>query len=160
MSLKIVFACTLALLSSLLHAAGAPPGMWQFSIGGLSYHMPHDKPYNEVNYGLGIEYQWASDTAFKGGVYKNSFGRTSKYVFTQYHPFEFADLRLGATMGFVDGYPAANKGNFNFVVLPSFSRQWKHIGINGIVVPPIGKKEGVIFIEFKIPFDELKALGR
>ena len=152
----MVVACTLAFASSFASAQAAPAGMWQLNVGGFSYHMPHNKEHNEVNYALGAEYQWTESIALQAGVYKNSGNRNSVYLFTQYHPFEVYGVRLGLTAGLVNGYPTLNDGKFGRIALPSFSKQFKHFGIDGIFMPQIGSKEGVAFVGFKFPFDEMK----
>ncbi len=159
MFLKIVCLAAILPLSLAANAQGAPVGKWQLSIGGLSYHIPHDRPRNEVNYGLGVEYQWTKNTAFQAGFYENSGYSRSKYLFVQYHPFELFNVRFGATAGLVDGYPTLNDGKFAPVVVATFSKQWERMGINGIFMPPLKDKGGVLFVGFKFPFDELKMLG-
>jgi hypothetical protein len=160
MFLKIVGFCIALAASQSACAQGAPVDRWQVNIGGLSYHMPHT-PHNEVNWGVGGEYQWTKSIALQLGAYENSGYRVSKYAFVQYHPFEFTGVRFGLTGGVVDGYPA-HDGRFSPMILPSFSKQWEHVGINGFLVPPgiLGKKEGVFFIGVKFPLEDIIKLVR
>ncbi|OGZ05438.1 MAG: hypothetical protein A2845_03205 [Candidatus Lloydbacteria bacterium RIFCSPHIGHO2_01_FULL_49_22] len=158
MFIKMICAGAIVLGSGTAFAQGVPVGTWQLQTGGFSYHMPHDSPHNEVNLGLGVEYQLNSNTAISAGFYKNSFGLRSNYAFAHYHPWEIWGVRVGATMGYVDGYPNYQNGAVGSVILPSFSKQYKHFGIYGIVIPPVSNGQGLIFVGIKIPFKELGRL--
>ena len=152
MFLKIIGMCALSFFASAARAEGTPAGTWQVTVGGFSYHTPRSGGENEFNYGLGVEHQLTASTALQVGVYMNTLKSISNYGLVQYHPFEFLGFRFGASVGVVDGYSIVNNGKFIPVVLPSFSRQWKHVGINGVFVPPIDGGQGILFVGFKFPF--------
>lgn len=157
MFIKIIVVCAMLFCSPLLHAEDAPISKWQLQLGGFTYHMPH-KRYNEENLGLGVEYQILESTALQIGYYRNSVGLRSDYRFIQFHPIDIFTVRLGITGGYVDGYPHHNKGHYGKIIIPSFSKQFKHFGVNGIFMPPLGHDEGVLFVGFKVPFSELQNL--
>jgi len=137
------------------YARCAPVGEFQVSLGGFSYHMPHDRKRNEVNYAFGIDYQWSEDVAVQIGRYRNSGDRFSKYAFVRYHPFQLLGVCFGATMGVVDGYRTLNGGDFGLVTLPSYSRQFDNFGVAGYFIPRLKGKDGLFFIGFTIPFKTL-----
>ncbi len=150
--LGIVLACFVATLA---RAEGVSAGMLWLQTGGFSYHLPHDGKHNEVNLGLGLEYQWTPNTAIEAGVYKNSFSVQSKYLFVQYHPWEIYGVRFGGTGGLVTGYRRENLQAATLVILPSFSKQWEHVGVDGIFLPSIGGRQGVFWLGFKFPLNRL-----
>lgn len=155
---KAICVCGLLCAVSAASAREPPEGMWQLQLGGISYHISHDKGYNERNFGLAVEYQLLPSTALDVGFYRNSLGRNSRYVLAQIQPFELLSVKFGVTAGVIDGYKAHN-GGFGKIIFPSFSKQFDHFGIYGIVVPPgLIAKEGVVFIGVKVPFKEIGRL--
>ena len=155
MFFKIILGLVMVASFSTANARCAPVGEFQMNFGGFSYHIPHDRPRNEVNYALGVEYQWTEDIAVKVGRYRNSGDRFSRYAFIQYHPFELFGVCLGATTGVVDGYRTLNGGDFGLVTLPSYSRQFASFGVSGYFIPRLKGKDGLFFIGFTIPFKTL-----
>lgn len=118
------------------------------NLGGVSHHFS-DRKFTENNYGLGIE---APVGGFLVGVgaYKNSIGRTSRYIVAEKCMLQTGPLCLGGIAGFVDGY-YLNEGKFIPMVAPSLTLEAGNIGLRLVYVPEVEKKvSAVISLQFRI----------
>lgn len=98
---------TLTTLALLLAATSAHAGDWHLQLHGLSAHdkpRVNGKPWNEKNWGAGVRYQFNPTWGVQAGGYRNSYDRNSEYLLAQYTPLQVGPLRLGAFLGYVDGY--------------------------------------------------------
>lgn len=74
--------------------------------------------FNEVNPGVAIRAEFDQDWSVQGGVYKNSYYKTTLYGVVQYTPLHVAGVRLGGFVGLGTGYTAhsaANVGPFSLL---------------------------------------------
>ena len=104
-----------------------------------SYHFDRSHPYNERNYGAGVECG-----RYQAGLYKNSEYRTSVYA------FRFFELRapVGIAAGLVTGYEYAD-------VLPAAALTVTAGPARVLVMPPMrvdGRNVGAIGLQLLIPF--------
>jgi hypothetical protein len=110
--------------------------------------------YNEVNPGLGYEYDVDADHGVAVGFYQNSFYKHSNYLLWSWQPAHldtaYGDWKAGFYTGAVTGY---HEGEANFVVLPTVSYTYKGVGFNLAIlpVPPISQK-GIAALQFKWGF--------
>lgn len=61
-------------------------------------------PYNERNLGAGLRAQLAPAWAVQGGVYRNSYDRTSVYALADWTPLAAGPVRAGLFAGLASGY--------------------------------------------------------
>lgn len=73
--MKILSAATLTLIAllSVLPTSIAAAGEFQAVFNGKSFHVGASEDWNEDNYGLGIEYQFASQSRWKTQLLANGF---------------------------------------------------------------------------------------
>jgi len=97
-----------------------------------SYHRNREPRYNERNWGLGFERDFAQDTRLIGGAHRNSHYRTSVYA-GAYTPIRWGShVRIGALGGVVNGYEV-NEKRFLPVVMPLAQIEGKSAGADLIV---------------------------
>lgn len=104
-----------------------------FNIG--SYHVNAEKKYNQKNYGLGVEHH-IGDFSLSGGIYYNSYYRTSLYTLGGWTPLEVAGVKVGILAGVANGYPGMNASGPIFVAAVILSTEY----VNILVVPSNGDK--------------------
>lgn len=97
-----------------------------------SYHFDRDKPYNEKNYGLGLESVVEGDFRGHAGYYKNSFYRDTAYLMASYTPWRVLDAKVGPVGGFATGYLKSQPA-FMFGLAVVIEN--KDVGLNLIVNP-------------------------
>jgi len=61
------------------------------------------KPFNEINYGIGIDEFVTTDSYYTAGMYKNSYNKLSTYIGYGYDFSKYSGIKAGA----VTGYPQA-----------------------------------------------------
>jgi hypothetical protein len=137
--------------------AGNYPG-W-VSIGAISYHLDRDEPHNEINGGLGLEYQFNLRHSFALLRYENSHYRISNLAYYAWTPiarqnFTIGPLRsgqarLGVLIGAVSGY-RSHGSSLSPIALPLMALEWRHIGLNITGLPTVGRADGAIAVQFKI----------
>ena len=110
-----------------------------------SYHRNREPRYNERNWGLGFERDFAQDTRLIGGAHRNSHYRTSVYA-GAYTPIRWGShVRIGALGGVVNGYEV-NEKRFLPVVMPLAQIEGKSAGADLIV------GTSVIALQVKVSF--------
>ena len=97
-----------------------------------SYHFNRETNYNERNYGLGWEHKYSEETRTGAGFYKNSFYRTTGYVFAAYTPLEVLGTHWGGIGGFVSGY---EEDRLSMMIGVFGTKEWKNAGINVLLNP-------------------------
>jgi hypothetical protein len=101
-----------------------------------SRHADREKPYNERNFGAGLEYEHTDDYRTILGTYRNSFYRRSVYVGGTYKVF--ASERgwwMGGTWLMVSGYET---GKFSPIAFPAAGYEGRSFGINfGPILPAV-----------------------
>lgn len=111
---------------------------------------------NQVNPGLGLEYQATRDIGLAGGFYRNSFERTSAYALVDWTPLHLRlpaglSASMGIAGGVVSGYANVNPvAPFAAAALIRIrgARRW---GINLVAVPNVSASAGFIGLQLVVP---------
>jgi hypothetical protein len=153
-----------ALIASLAAATAAHAGNW--CEGGVwvdamlgSYHIDPDPNtnFNEFNPGLGVECWINNQWAVTAGGFRNSLRRPSYYGGGVWAP-EFAHwgiVRIAAIGGIISGYNYGNWGlgrnhTIGPVAAPIVMLEYKRVGANFIVIPPIPSDNLPFTIGFQV----------
>ena len=134
-------ACLLA--GGAAHAQEAPQWWGVASIG--SYHFEDADEYlgpgesfNQSNLGAGLEVQWRRRHGVAAGFFRNSVDEDSRYVLYQYTPLALGRfVRVGGTLGAVDGYPGYNDGDFAPAGGFLLKAEGQRLGANLVLLPRI-----------------------
>jgi hypothetical protein len=118
-------------------------GVWVDAMVG-SYHVHPQQSFEEFNPGLGVECWLNGQWAVTGGEFRNSLRRPSWYGGGVWGP-QFANwgwVRLAVIGGIISGYNYGNWGlgrnhTIGPVAAPIIMAQYKRVGVNIILVPPI-----------------------
>jgi hypothetical protein len=118
-------------------------GVWVDAMLG-SYHIQPDQDFEQFNPGLGVECWLGNEWALTAGGFRNSLRRPSYYGGAVWAP-EFAHwgfIRVAAIGGIISGYNYGNWGlgknhTIGPVVAPLLMVEYKRVGANFILVPPI-----------------------
>lgn len=154
----------ITLLALSLGVSGfANAGETWVTLNAVSYHVnavgaraaPSDYPdkkYNERNYGLGIEHQLDANglpVILSVGAFRNSSYKTSVYGFAGLMPISFnvldTNVRIGAVVGLINGYPRMNDGGFTPAVMGIVNVGFTNI----LVIPPTSTTPTTIGLQFK-----------
>jgi hypothetical protein len=140
-------------------AAAAPPEapaetapqreLW-VNLGGFSHHFANSKRYNETNRGLGLEFRWSPELSVMAGSYYNSVRRTTTYAGLTYQPLTLGPMKVGASLGVMDGYPAVSRGGTFFAALPMATYEGSRFGFNLGLIPSMPKVDGAIVLQIKV----------
>jgi hypothetical protein len=116
-------------------------GLWADAMIG-SHHIRPKQSFKQFNPGLGVEC-WPGDTwGVTAGGFRNSLARPSYYGGALWSP-DFArlgPLRVGVMAGIISGYNFGRWGlthSLGPVIAPLLMADFRHIGINLILIPPI-----------------------
>lgn len=101
------------------------------TITTVSRHFP-DRNFNQVNPGLGLEYD-VGNWGVALGDYKNSYSKQTVYLVASYTPIHMGDFAFGAFGGPATGY--------NVPVVGGLLVAYRHAnyGFNLMVIPPAAK---------------------
>ena len=102
--------------------------------GLYSIHF-QDKGFNDNNYGLGLEYRYSDTQSVSAGGFKNSDYKVSHYLSWYWEPLKLGPVKLGATIGALDGYPKYKDGGWFIAALPVASYEGKLFGLNVLLAP-------------------------
>lgn len=127
----------LALGMAGLHASAQSSGALWLNPGFYSVHFDRSADLNNVNQGLGAEYQVNGDWSLTAGRFLNSERAWSNYVGAYYQPWRFGNARIGAALGAFDGYPRAANGGWFPAAISAATWEFHGLGINVLLVPPI-----------------------
>jgi hypothetical protein len=128
--------------------------LW-FSPGLRSYHLDRSKHFNENNLGLGLEYDLAPGRKLIAGEFRNSVDRPSRYfgsAFTGQPINWLPDMRIGALLGGISGYPQMRGGGFFPMVAPVMTWERGPIGLDVIAMPRVGNISPVLAAMLKARF--------
>ncbi len=128
----------------------APRNEVWINVGGFSRHFKRSSGYNENNLGFGAEYRTSPEVSYMAGAYYNSVRKTTSYVAMNWQPWSVGPIRLGGTLGVMNGYPSLAKGGTFFAALPMATWEGKRYGINVGIIPSIGKVDGAVIVQFKL----------
>lgn len=117
------------------------------SVMTRSYHADRSAGYNERNWGVGIEYGFASDWRVVAGTYENSVFRRSNYAGVHWAPFQW----FGGIAGAVSGYPGYEY-RWGPMVAPVLSWERGRAGVNVIALPNFGEVSAVVTLQINGKF--------
>jgi len=136
--LFLTFNCTISSAASYdpLNSIDSKPinELW-VNFGFYSYHFQKDIDLNDNNLGLGLEYRYSTINSFTAGRFHNSNNRISSYAAWYWQPLELGGIRLGGLIGFINGYPKANDGDWFPIALPIASYEYKNFGLTLTLIP-------------------------
>jgi hypothetical protein len=115
-------------------------------VGGGSVHLCHACGYNNFNPGLGIQQKVNTDLRLLGGVYYNSYYKTTVYAGAGYQPWQYGVIRFGVMGVLVTNYDHLQ---VPIIVLPALSIEGNRIGVDILGFPSIGSKTGLITANLK-----------
>lgn len=124
-----------------------------------SHHIHPDKHFDQFNPGVGAECWVAPSWAVTAGYFHNSLSRPSFYGGGVWAP-EFAHwgyVRLAAMGGIISGYNYGKWGlgsnhSVGPVAAPLIMAEYKHIGANIILIPPIPSSDLPFTIGFMLRY--------
>lgn len=128
----------------------APKGEVWINLGGFSRHFSRGNGYNENNLGLGAEYRTSAEVSYMAGAYDNSVHKTTSYLAVNWQPWALGPIKLGGTLGVMNGYPSLAKGGAFFAALPMATWEGRRFGVNVGIIPSMGKIEGALIVQFKV----------
>ncbi len=173
--------CVASLLSiilvSLTPASVAVAGQLSAVVNGKSYHVGSSYEWNEDNYGLGVEYQFASRSRWKAVTMANGFrdsnddmsymagaGLHRRLLESERLAGFYFDVGLNA---FLMTRKDVNDNRPFPGILPSLTVGNRHMGINLIYLPKAAVRtvlkadmtdpaiSGILFMQLKISIDRL-----
>jgi hypothetical protein len=103
--------------------------------GFATAHFDSDKDLNGANKGIGAEYRFSGTMAATAGRFHNSDRAWSNYAGVIWQPYAIGPVRLGAAIAMFDGYPNMRSGGWFPAVIPTFTVDYKRVGVNIGVVP-------------------------
>ncbi|WP_133646499.1 hypothetical protein [Paraburkholderia flava] len=133
-------------------------GVWVDAMLG-SYHInpDRDKHFEQFNPGLGVECWLGSEWAVTAGGFRNSLRRPSWYGGGVWAPefLHWGFIRLAAMGGIISGYNYGNWGlgrnhTIGPVAAPIVMVEYKNVGANFIVIPPIPSDDLPFTIGFQV----------
>jgi hypothetical protein len=135
--------------SSIQSCSAAQNELW-VNTGGFSRHF-QDNGRNETNLGLGVEYRIRDDVSVMAWQHKNSLGLRTRYVAVNYQPLQLGPIKIGASVGVMDGYPHMKNGGGFFAALPMATYEGDRFGLNFGVIPNIPSQgvEGAFVLQLK-----------
>jgi hypothetical protein len=121
--------------------------------GLLSYH-PTDSThqFNDLNYGVGLEFEKKPSLAFAAGEYRNSVRHNSYYGMVEYKPLHFGLVHAGVAGGAINGYPDMFHGKFFPAAMPVVSVEEKHVGANFVYIPSVKGVVPALSMQMKVRF--------
>jgi hypothetical protein len=149
-------AATLATSSSAHAGEWCGGGLWVDAMIG-SYHVHPKQSFEDVNPGLGVECWLNGQWALTAGGFRNSLSRPSWYGGGVWAP-EFVHwgwVRLAVIGGIISGYNYGSWGlgrnhTIGPVVAPIVMTEYKRVGVNFILVPPIPSDNLPFTIGFQV----------
>lgn len=125
--------------------------------GFWSHHTKErkNKPYRETNEGIGFEWRFAPNWQINAGHYRNSLGAPSNYAQAGWMPLTYEPVgelkvKLGASVGVVNGYEGIANGGYFPTLVPVVSTEWKRLGLNLVYIPSVGRIHGAYAAQLKI----------
>jgi hypothetical protein len=154
----VALATGFAMISSAHAADWCGGGVWVDTMLG-SYHIHPDKDFEQFNPGLGVECWLNNQWAVTAGGFRNSLRRPSYYGGGVWAP-EFAHwgfVRIAVIGGIISGYNYGDWGlgrnhTIGPVAAPILMVDYKRVGANFIVIPPIPSDDLPFTVGFQLKF--------
>lgn len=138
------------LLLSLISYSAHGENPW-ITLGGISYHTSNrDKNYNEMNLGLGFEFQMTQTIRGTAGFYRNSHRNDSLYYGAVWLPLTYGRVKLGLAAELVSGYETKTNREPVKALLPVATVEWRNFGANLLFVPETKSNSGAVGLQFKV----------
>jgi hypothetical protein len=171
-----IFICLLAIIVT-LQTSPAMAGKSSAVLNGRSYHFNSTYDWNEDNFGLGLEHEFESESAWRTTIMANGFRDSTDnmtymagaglhrqlfstdrmsgfYVYAGLNAFIMAREDVENSKPFPGILPSVSIGNekigFNLTYLP---RQAVEVTTQAEIVDPT--ISGILFIQFKVSLDQL-----
>lgn len=120
-----------------------------YNITGISKHTNTTTKHNERNWGLGYETVGPWNVNWQFGYYHNSFWKPTTYITAELTSYHITDtLRFRINGGLVTGYRYA----VTPYILPVFTYENTHWGLDMLTVPSVGGRQGIYAIQLKLRF--------
>ncbi len=153
---------TFLLCAACAHAdtlPSSPQSPWSLDLNLASYHTRAwaRKTLNQINPGIGVEYQWSSDWGALGGFYRNSYRKPTAYALAAWTPLHASlpagiSASAGLAAGLVSGYTrpeVATEPLAGGVVLRLRGRSG--VGLNFLAVPNTIGGSGFVGVQMVMP---------
>lgn len=128
-----------------------PKSEFWIDSGFATYHFDRDKNLNGGNRGLGFEYRFSGTMAAAGGRFVNSDRFYSNYAGVLWQPYALGPVRLGAAIAAFDGYPKMRDRGWFPAVVPTFTVEYRRLGVNVGVIPSYKDRlYGGISVQLKV----------
>jgi hypothetical protein len=177
MKLRIVKRLCVAAILAALSTSPAMAGNFSAIVNGKSYHFNSTYDWNENNFGLGIEHEFDSRSAWRTTVMANAFRDSTDtmsymaggglhrrlfetnrfsgfYVYAGLNAFVMTREDVSGSKPFPGILPSVSIGNekvgFNLTYLP---RQAVETTTRANIVDPT--ISGILFVQFKVSLDQL-----
>lgn len=119
--------------------------------GFATLHFDQNKNLNGGNRGLGAEYRFSGTLVATAGRFVNSDRAYSNYAGVIWQPYALGPVRLGAAIAGFDGYPRMRDGGWFPAVIPTFTYEYKRVGLNVGVIPTYKDRlYGGISVQLKV----------
>lgn len=119
-----------------------------YNISGISHHTHTSTQHNAYNYGIGYEWNYYGRNV-QVGIYNNSFWKTTTFVTAELMSFKVTDdLRFRFNGGLVTGYKYAVQP----MVIPVWTYEQKHWGMDIMTIPSISGRQGIYAAQLKLRF--------
>jgi hypothetical protein len=119
--------------------------------GFATYHFDRDKNLNGGNRGIGVEYRFSGTMAAAAGRFVNSDRFYSNYAGVLWQPYALGPVRLGAAIAAFDGYPKMRDRGWFPAVVPTFTYEYRRVGVNVGVIPSYKDRlYGGISVQLKV----------
>lgn len=149
--LAVVITPSPARAESFRQIESAPMDELWLNAGFYSYHFQKDRDLDNNNWGLGFEYRYSTVNSITAGRFHNSDKQMSDYLAWAWQPWALGQVRLGALLGAIDGYPKAFDGAWFPLILPVASVEYERLGLNFTVVPTYKETlHGSITLQLKL----------
>ena len=149
-----IFLCACAHANTL---PSSPP--WSLDLSLASYHTRAwaRRELNQINPGVGVEYQWSPNWSALAGIYRNSYRKPTLYALSAWTPLHFSlpagiSASAGLAVGLASGYTRTEVPTEPLaggVVLRIRGRSG--VGLNFLAVPNTVSGSGFIGVQFVLP---------
>ncbi len=127
---------------------------WWLTTGFVSKHHDNNSHYRENNPGIGVEWHWSESWRVHAGHYRNSLDRSSNYLQLAWMPLHWGsgalDLRAGASVGVVNGYPPTRDGGYFPTLVPTLTLEYRRVGVNLVYIPSVWNVDGAVALQLKL----------
>jgi hypothetical protein len=133
----------------------SPRSEFWIDSGFLTAHFNRGMDLNGENHGLGAEYRFSGTMSAAAGRFYNSDRDWSNYAGVIWQPYAIGQVRVGAAIAAFNGYPHMRGGGWFPAVVPTFTFDYRRVGINVGVVPSYKDRlYGGISVQLKLKLSD------